>query len=81
MFDSEFYYQGRKFRVVDPPYSTVLTKRRQFQDGIDAMMTDEFTCLVTGELEQKAKLGPQDTALINRKIDMLAQQVIQADYI
>ena len=68
--------QGERFRVVEAPYKTLLTRRRQFQGGNDAMMTNDFTCLVIGELEQNAKLGPQDTALINKKIDLLAQKVI-----
>ena len=61
--------------MVDAEYDTIMQKRREFQNGIDMMMTNEFTSLLIGEVEQKAKLGPQDTALINRKIDVLSQEV------
>ena len=60
---------------MDAQVGTIMQKRREFQNGIDMMMTNEFTSLLIGELEQKAKLGPQDTALVNRKIDVLFQKV------
>ena len=60
---------------MDAQVAIIMQKRREFQNGIDRMMTNEFTSLLIGELEQKAKLGPQDTALVNRKIDVLSQKV------